>query len=130
MSAACGTRPPRPVDIEAADVCAFCKMAISEKRFAAEVIDRDGTVFKLDDIGCMIRFIRERGLKDKVAAIFVSDYDDKSWLEAERASYVKSAEIQSPMASGLIALRNQSRAAEYCARYNGRLLTFDELQRQ
>jgi copper chaperone NosL len=105
-------------------------MAISEKPFAAQAIGRDGEVFKFDDIGCMVKFIRETGFKHRAAAFFVVDYDNKDWLEAGQARFVQSAGIRSPMASGIIALRDDARAAGYAARYDGRRLTFEDLTKQ
>ncbi|HWP48033.1 MAG TPA: nitrous oxide reductase accessory protein NosL [Candidatus Limnocylindrales bacterium] len=127
---ACQSQQLQPVDIEAGDMCSFCKMAISEKRYAAEFIDQDGTVFKFDDIGCMIRFIQERGLKDKIAVYFVTDYDNLKWLNAEPSSYVKSEAIPSPMASGLVAFKDRLKAEEFSRKYRGQILTFEDLWRR
>jgi len=124
---ACQSERPRPVDIEAGDMCSFCKMAISEKRYVAEFIDREGMVFKFDDIGCMVRFVNQRDLKDKIAVYFVTDYDNPNWLDAEHSSYVKSEAIPSPMASGLIAFKDRLRAEEFSRKYRGQVLTFDDL---
>ena len=54
--AACAGEAIKPVDIEASDMCSFCRMAISEKRYAAEIIDAEDNVMKFDDIGCMLRY--------------------------------------------------------------------------
>lgn len=108
-------------------MCARCKMAISEKRYAAEVIDRDGNALKFDDIGCMTSYVADRVLRDTAAALFVMDYESRQWLEAAAAHYVKSEEIRSPMASGWIALRERSKAEEFAVRFHGRTMSFDDL---
>ncbi len=59
--AACRTGPPRPI-IEPSDMCSRCRMAISQNRYAAELVDRDGNVWKFDDIGCMVRYTRDHSL--------------------------------------------------------------------
>jgi len=105
-------------------------MAISQKKYAAEIVDKDGTAFKFDDLGCMFRFVRQRALKDTVEARFVTDYRSQRWLPAENATYVKSASLPSPMGSGLIALENRADAEEYSQRYHGRIVTLDELETQ
>jgi copper chaperone NosL len=51
--AACGNAASEPVDLAEEDMCAFCKMAISERRYAAEFLNRDGDAFKFDDVGCL-----------------------------------------------------------------------------
>ncbi len=124
---ACASGPPRPVEIESTDICERCKMALSEKQYAAELVERDGGVHKFDDIGCMIRFSVERGLKDKAAAWFVKDYESRGWLEARGAHFVKAEKIRSPMSGGLIALKERGKAGEYAGKSGGRVLTFDDL---
>lgn len=130
LTTACARETPKPVDIDPGDMCQSCKMAISQKKYAAEFVDKDGAVFKFDDIGCMSRFVRQRGLKDKVEAWFVVDYRTQHWLQAGNAMYVRSASIPSPMGSGLIALESRADAEEYSRKYHGQILAFDELGAQ
>lgn len=100
----------KPVPIEDHDACSFCRMAISEKQFAAEIITTDETVLKFDDIGCMLRYREASGDKLKPAAIFVNDYDSKEWLKAPKAFFVRSTTIKTPMGSGIIAFGEKSKA--------------------
>lgn len=102
-------------------------MAISQASYAGQFIDRDGNVFKFDDIGCMIRFARANNRRDQVVKFFVMDYDTKRWLQAIEATYVKSDETASPMASGLAAFHDNARAAGYAAKSKGRVLHFEQL---
>ena len=124
---ACENASLRPVDIEAADMCARCKMAISEKRYAAEAIDNDGNAFKFDNAACMVRFVLDRKLRAKVAAYFIADYDTRAWIDAHKVAYVKSAEIPSPMASGLAAFGAATNAAQFAAARHGKVIAFEEL---
>jgi nitrous oxide reductase accessory protein NosL len=75
----------------------------------------------------MVRFARENNRRSSVAAFFVMDYNDRRWLDASQATYVKSAKTASPMASGLTAFRETSRAEKYAAKNNGRVLHFEDL---
>lgn len=93
----------RPVDIDAGDMCSFCRMAISERQFAAEIIETGGEVHKFDDIGCMLRYKEAAGNKLDPAATFVTDHDSKNWIRAEDAFFVRSSSIKTPMASGIAA---------------------------
>lgn len=130
LTTACAPEKPKPVDIDLGDMCQSCKMAISQKKYAAEFVDKDGAVFKFDDIGCMSRFVRQRGLEDKVEAWFVVDYRTQRWLQAENATYIKSASLPSPMGSGLIAVENRADAEEYAQKYQGQILTFGDLGKE
>jgi len=126
-TAACGHEKPKPVEIDAGEMCASCKMAISQKKYAAEFIDKDGAAIKFDDIGCMIRFIKEHEVKINVEAYFVVDYTTHSWLDARSATYVRSSALPSPMGSGLAAFKDRPEAEAFAVKYHGRLLGFDDL---
>ncbi|MFA7618425.1 MAG: hypothetical protein WC012_05170 [Thiohalomonadaceae bacterium] len=81
------------------DTCIRCSMAISDRRFAAEM--RGGekdTVFKFDDIGCLIFWMKEQAEKypwmaDPATRSWVADFTSKSreemiWLDPTQAFYV------------------------------------------
>jgi copper chaperone NosL len=124
---ACRSGTLQPASIEPGDICAYCKMAISQAGYTAQFIDKDGTAFQFDDIGCMIRFTRENSRRDTVAEFFVMDHNDKRWLSASQAIFVKSEQTASPMASGLTAFGEAARAQNFAAKSKGRILHFDDL---
>ena len=123
----CQRQTVEPVALAPEDMCSFCKMAISEKRYAAEFIDSEGQPFKFDDIGCMVSFIKSKGDKDRISAYFVMDFDDRQWLKAGAAYYVHSTELQTPMSGQLVAFKDEARATEAVGKYHGKLLRFDDL---
>jgi len=102
-------------------------MAISQAGYAAQFIDKDGNALKFDDIGCMVRFVRESNRRDTVAEFFVMDYNDKQWITAKQATFVKSEQTASPMASGLTAFREPARARDFATKSKGQVMGFDEL---
>lgn len=116
----------KPVDIAAEDVCMHCKMAISEKQFAAEFVTPEGDAVKFDDIGCMLGYLKEKP-DTRVAAYFFAEYDTKKWLNGNATTFVKSKEISSPMSGGIIAFENAIKAKTAAAEYSGQLLSFSEL---
>lgn len=125
--AACSSGPPRPVDLDASDMCSRCRMAISQNRYAAELLDRDGGALKFDDIGCMVRYAADHHLDTKVQTAFVMDYQTQHWLAGPQASFVRSAAIPSPMSGGLAAFQDRAQAQQFAATVNGRVLGFEEL---
>lgn len=125
----CGSSEIKPVDILTEDMCTHCKMAISEKEFAAELVTQDGEARKFDDIGCMLDYLRENR-DTKVAAYFFTDYATKQWVKGSEASFVKSAEITAPMGGGMIAFHDQAKADAAVAKYKGKKLNFEELTKQ
>ena len=130
ITASCQESAIEPVAIAPEDMCAYCKMAISEKRYAAQFVDRDGQPFKFDDIGCMIKFANEKMDRNKIAAYFVMDFDNRLWVKAEGAYFVSSAELKTPMDGHAAAFKDEARAREAAARFHGRLLSFADLFRQ
>ena len=125
--AQCQRRATEPVAIEANDMCSFCRMSISEKRYAAELIDEEGEVFKFDDIGCMANFIKQKRNNASVQATFVMDFDRREWLKAENAFYVRSSELTTPMNGGIVAFKDQPSAEAAMAKYQGTKLEFSEV---
>jgi len=107
-----------PVDIEDSDMCSFCRMAISEKRYAGELIETDGGAKKFDDIGCMLRYIYAQGDAYKPLAVYVADSITKKWLKADEAFFVRSTSVKTPMGSGILAFRSAQDAGDGAVRWN------------
>ncbi len=126
---ACREAEIKPVDIAAEDVCTHCKMAISEKQFAAEFITQDSDALKFDDIGCMLDYLKEKP-DTKVVAYFFVDYETKQWVKGSNASFAKSGEITSPMSGGIIAFQDKTKAAAAVTKYKGKMLDFEELTKK
>lgn len=105
-------------------------MAISERRYAAEMTGMDGNVFKFDNIDCMVRYAAAHSLKDKAAAWFVMDSDGREWLDVRQAFLVKSTSIPGPMGSGVLAIKDSAAAEDLARRFSGRVLRFEDLWRQ
>ena len=94
------------------DTCVRCSMVISDRRFAAEMRGGEkNTVFKFDDISCLEQFRAQRP-DQKVAAVFVKEYETKDWLRLEGAVIVETG-VSTPMGSGKVAFRDSTRAREF-----------------
>jgi copper chaperone NosL len=102
-------------------------MAISEKRYAVEFLNKDAAVFKFDDAGCMVNYIKRQVRRQDVLASFVVDYETRRWLRAEDAYYVRSVQIKTPMGGGIIAFADKEQAASAASRYQGQRMRFDGL---
>lgn len=127
LLAACGQPEIAPVAINPEDMCSMCRMAISEKQFAAELITRDGEALKFDDIGCMRDYLKDKADRSRIAAYFVTEYESKKWLNAESAHFVKSVEIATPMGGHLVAFQNAEKARDAMTRYKGEHLSFADV---
>lgn len=129
MFTACESAPRGPVPINTDDACAFCRMAISQRRYAAELLGQDGNVYKFDDLACMLRFAHAHREQPQAAKFYVMDYaTGKDWLDARHAYFLRlGTSSSSPMASGLVAFRNIDETASVTARKLSPPLTFEAL---
>ena len=120
LMSGCGTTEIRPVDIFPEDNCAQCRMAVSDERFASEIISDDGGAFKFDDLGCMLKFRTKRN-DVKIAGIFLKDYETKEWIPYERAALIET-DVETPMGSGKVAFADSMKAQEFQKKHPSKAL--------
>jgi len=123
---ACISSSLEPVEIYPEDMCSRCKMAISDKRFAGEIMVDAGVARKFDDLGCLLKDLKA-GPGSQQPAAFAVDFGNREWVNVNEAYYVQSPAIVTPMGSGVIAFKERSEAEKTAARYGGRVLNFEEL---
>lgn len=122
----CQASRERPPQIRyGRDRCAQCGMIISEARFAAAYLTREGTWRSFDDIGDMLAFSKAH--REDVAVFWVHDYEGEAWLKADSAFLVKSSELHTPMGHGIVALGDRERAEQLARQVHGSVFTFTEL---
>ena len=107
------------------DLCEFCNMIISEERFAAGYLTQEGEERIFDDMGGMFQHHLQE--QEDVMAFFVHDYEERSWIRAEKAYYVISEELPTPMLFGIIACAELEKAELIASNSDGEVLTFDEV---
>ena len=127
LSVGCQTNTTEPVALAPEDMCSYCRMAISEKRYAAELLDSEGRAFKFDEIGCMANFVQRNEPNVKSSTYYVMDFNERIWIKAEDAYYVRSSELTTPMNGGIIAFQTQANAQQAAAKYRGTVQRFNEV---
>lgn len=68
------------------DSCAHCRMTISDKRFAAQLVGPGARWQYFDDLGCALEMIGDHGA-DEYRRLYV--HQDGTWVEAQKARYDK-----------------------------------------
>ena len=101
-------------------MCASCRMAISQKQFAAQLFDAEENVHKFDDVACMLRFLKQREMTP--AAVFVADYDTREWIRGSSALFVRTARVDTPMSGGLLAFSDAARAEAAARKFGSHVL--------
>jgi len=110
----CASGPPEPAALDPAnDACARCRMAVSDRRFAAQIVAPGQEPIFFDDLGCLREYLAapERRLAQE-AVVFVADHRTSEWVDARRAVFTRRADLATPMASGLMAHRDTSSLRE------------------
>ncbi len=104
LFAACSRGPAAPATLDTKnDVCGWCRMAVSDARFAAQLVAPSEEPRFFDDVGCLATFLKAGGAPAKGQIAYVADHRTKAWMRASNAIYTKKAGLQTPMGSGLIA---------------------------
>lgn len=105
--AACRRGPPAPAPLDTRnDACAHCRMAVSDARFASQVVAPREEPRFFDDLGCLRDWLREHPEQPRGAVAYVADHRTGAWVRAEAAAYARVPGLATPMASELVAHRD------------------------
>jgi copper chaperone NosL len=109
LLAACGGDPPTgPVEISwDRDVCERCSMAISDRRYAAQVrLAGDTRAHVFDDLGCALLWLDDAGAGSETSAeIWVRDPKGEEWIDARETLFAEA--LGTPMSFGFRATASQ-----------------------
>jgi copper chaperone NosL len=84
--------------------CAQCRMTISDPRFGASVVTGKGKVLKFDSVECAASYMASADSAG-IREVWVSDYSSPgSFVPAQRATFIRTKAVSSPMGSGILAL--------------------------
>lgn len=123
---ACGDISYEPVTINSeTDTCDMCSMGIQDKQSSAQIIEKDGTPKKFDDIGCLVTFMQEN--IEEQAEAYVRDHRSNEWVNMETSYFIQSNDIVSPMSYGIIAFTTEKDAKEWYQEHGGDIYSKDEL---
>ncbi|HEX6846377.1 MAG TPA: nitrous oxide reductase accessory protein NosL [Chitinophagaceae bacterium] len=116
---------PEPLRI-GKDICHVCKMGIADERFGGEVITKKGKIFKFDDIGCMINFIKSGGIEQKdIRQTLAVNYEKKDdFITTDKAIFMSGEAVKSPMGFNIAAFSNVEAASKVV---QGETLSWAEL---
>jgi len=105
---ACEQGPLKPAAIdERVDVCIVCNMFVKNNGYAAELINKNGRVYKFDDVGELFPFEKEHA-SERFVASFVQDARTKQWIDISKALWLKDLSVSTPMDFGIHAFSDQA----------------------
>lgn len=104
LLAACASGPPAPATLDTRnESCGWCRMAVSEARFAGQIVAPSEEAKFFDDIGCLGHFVAGAKARQPGAVSYVADHRTRTWIRADAALYTEVASLATPMGSHLIA---------------------------
>ncbi len=124
LLAGCGAEPAAgPPEIQyGLEECGYCRMIVSEEKFAAAIVDAAGAATSFDDVGCLIEHLRERLASPEKPAggastesIWVHDHAAGGWIVAQSAWFVHDQRVTTPMGYGLLAFASRQQAEAYAS---------------
>jgi copper chaperone NosL len=121
-----GTPGPRALRV-GEDSCDFCRMAISDVRFGAQVRTTTGKVVTFDAVECLAGYLGAAGDSARVAGVWVADYLGGGMVRADSAHYVSGGSLHSPMGRQLTSFAPTIPADTLVARYGGTVLTWRQV---
>ena len=99
----CAGAPGPEELVKGRDLCALCRMPVSDPRFAAQIIAPGELPRFFDDPGCFAEFVKSGQVKESDAAAWVADHRTRGWVRANRAVYTLVPVLTTPMNHHLLA---------------------------
>ena len=110
------------------DECAFCKMMITDSRFATQIVMDTGKSIKFDAIECMADYAEENKPELESAKMWVSDFNNPgNWIEVGNANFVKSEVVKSPMGESLLAFETEEERQKHLSEYPGKPIEWQSI---
>jgi copper chaperone NosL len=128
LAAGCGAPTSRPIQVNR-DVCANCKMTISDLRFSAEAVSKTNKVYTFDDVQCLL-FYAQQNSKLLETLFFVADFEQQTvLLKAQDAWYVTGGKLSSPMGGNMAAFREKMKAEKFSAEQGGSVSSWGQIKK-
>lgn len=129
LLASCSPKP-EPIDY-GNDVCDFCKMNITDNKYAAELVTSKGKVYKFDSIECLFQF-KDLEFKsdDEIHSELVNDFSNPGELiDLKKAFFLKSEVFRSPMGMNVLSVSSEEKLNEIKSQHGGEVLTYSEVRK-
>ncbi|MDR0793324.1 MAG: nitrous oxide reductase accessory protein NosL [Chitinophagaceae bacterium] len=114
------------------DVCAYCKMTVSDVRFGGEIVTSKGKCYKFDDAKCLLNFMKESGNTNlSVKNIyFVNFVPEHTLIKKEEAFFIKTDSLKTPMGGNIAVFSSKEKMDEVRKEFDAKELTWDKLNKE
>jgi copper chaperone NosL len=110
--------------------CAYCRMNVMDRRFAAAVVTAKGKTYVYDDVFCLVKHTHEQDWAEgDLDQVLVCDHARPGTLiDARSAVYAVSDSIQSPMAGGVAAFGHRDSIERYIHPWQPQVVTWPAVE--
>jgi nitrous oxide reductase accessory protein NosL len=114
------------------DQCHECGMLINEDRCSSAILIQIHGVrehIAFDDIGCMLDYERDIEPDVQIVSRFVSDHEDRVWIESDKAWFLTAEheKVPTPMGSGMVAFVERASAEHAQRDWGGEVMRYQDL---
>lgn len=111
------------------DMCAHCKMMISDVKYGAELVSDKGKIFKYDSIECLLEQLHNKTFRDdQIGSMWVIDFSNpRTLIDAKTAYYTKNDEFRSPMGLNVQAFGLETDFQKFITNNGGEKLMWKDL---
>lgn len=103
LAAACGGHGAPSIAYDGSEVCAHCRMAITDRRFGSALVTSTGRTYRFDSVECLAGFSAQD--PTRAASVWVSNFRDPgALLPVAEARFIRLEDSGSPMGMGLAAI--------------------------
>lgn len=96
------TPGPEPIDY-GHEACTYCRMTITDPRYATELVNSTGKVYPFDAVECLVAYLNEHP-EAEVHSLWVNDFADPGTLiPIPEAVFLHSGALHSPMGLNIAA---------------------------
>ncbi|MFZ6032365.1 MAG: nitrous oxide reductase accessory protein NosL [Melioribacter sp.] len=121
------SKSPQPIKYGAAD-CDYCNMTVTDPKFGSVMVTDKGKILFFDSIECLAAY--ELTNNPEAYSLWVSDYTNPGELmPADKAIFLLSDGIKSPMALGLAAFPDRNKSENARKTYNGKIISWEEVKK-
>ncbi|HRH69595.1 MAG TPA: nitrous oxide reductase accessory protein NosL [Flavobacteriales bacterium] len=131
LSGACSTPEHPTIDYGKAE-CAYCRMNVMDRQFAAAIVTQQGRTYAFDSPECMVQHVAEgRIAEDQVRGWWVCDHAQPGMLiDATTAHYLAAPSLKSPMNGNVAAFVSVAERTAATAAHPGEELDWKGMRKR
>lgn len=121
LAASCDVSTPRQVVI-GQDQCTYCRMEITDPRYATQVILTTGKIQVFDAVDCLAGYVRGNPA-ERIQSVWVAEAEKGTFVLADTAGFLLESSLRGPMGH-IVAFASPAAAEKARATYGGTLVSW------